>query len=104
MHINALLNSNGQITFPIPLRIKTEPVKVEIIIPDNAIETMIPRTTRENNKHSISIIRQQINDILGEYAYERPMSCPADDKMAWHQHLEQKYTIWKILYLMSMSF
>jgi len=93
MHINALLNSNGQMIFPMPLRLKTDSVKVEIIIPDNAIETTIPHTTPKAKQPALSPVRQQINEILGEYAYERPMTSKADDKMAWHQHLEQKYTV-----------
>lgn len=93
MHIKALLNSNGKISFPIPLRIKTESVKVEIIIPDNAIKTRIPRITQKAKQPALSVIRQQINEILGEYAYERPMTSLADDKMAWHQHLEEKYMV-----------
>lgn len=81
MHINALLDQNGKVTFPKPLFLKKEPIKVEIIIPNDAIAAPI----------RLSVIRQQLDKILGKYSHKRSGLNPSQDKMVWHQHLEQKY-------------
>jgi hypothetical protein len=39
----------------------------------------------------VSVIRQQLDKILGKYSHQRSAVSPYQDKMAWHQHLVQKY-------------
>jgi len=80
MYINALLDNTGKVVFSEPLSLKREPVRVEIIIPDEAIASQT------------SPIRQQLDNILGKYAHKRRAVSPVEDKAAWHQHLEEKYT------------
>lgn len=36
-------------------------------------------------------VRQQLDDLLGPYARPRPSVTPAQDKLAWQQHLDEKY-------------
>ncbi len=80
MHLHALLDNNGKVTFPKPLFLKTEQVKVEIIIPNDVIAPIM-----------VSVIRQQLDKILGQYSHQRSAVSPYQDKIAWHQHLENKY-------------
>jgi hypothetical protein len=80
MHINALLDQNGKVTFPKPLFLRKEQVQVEIIIPNDVIAPI-----------RVSVIRQQLDKILGKYSHKRRAVSSYQDKTAWHQHLEQKY-------------
>jgi hypothetical protein len=80
MHLNALLDNHGKVTFSKPLFLKQKQVKVEIIIPNDVIAPIM-----------VSVIRQQLDKILGKYSHQRSAVSPYQDKMAWHQHLVQKY-------------
>ena len=90
MHIHALMDNTGKVIFPKPLFLKKESVKVEIIIPDDALTSTKVYQQVDTVNTPTSAIRQQLNNILGKYAKKRSVS-PAEDKAAWHQHLENKY-------------
>jgi len=66
-----------------PLRLKSDNLRVQVIIPD---EDIAPEPISEEGS-----MRNKINAILGPYAHPRPAATPAEDKTAWNEHLTKKY-------------
>jgi len=81
MQIEAIYES-GTIKPLVPLKLKKNQVRIQIIIPDEHIEQA---PVRRNS------LRERIDSILGEFSHPGPGRTPEKDKAAWHEHLEEKY-------------
>ena len=49
---------------------------------------------QENKGHNSEenrSLREIFHEILGGFAFPRPVVTPEEDKAAWHRHLEEKY-------------
>jgi hypothetical protein len=76
MHLNALLDNHGKVTFSKPLFLKQKQVKVEIIIPNDVIAPIM-----------VSVIRQQLDKILGKYSHQRSAVSPRYNFHSYYGHL-----------------
>ena len=97
MQINAIYD-NGYLQFKYPIQFKHARFSVNIEIPDHELDISRSVNKQEQNEiqsltanRQTSTIRQQLDNILGKYAQKRPAVSPAEDKAAWHQHIENKY-------------
>lgn len=82
MQIDAVYE-NGLIKPEVPLRLKSNRVKVRIIVSDDYV--------LESGQVKSSMLREKINTAMGAYRRTRPDARPQQDKAAWHKHLEQRH-------------
>ncbi|MCK5535285.1 MAG: hypothetical protein KAH84_04895 [Thiomargarita sp.] len=91
MQINAIYD-NGSLQFKYPIQFKHARFSVKIEIPDHEL---VINKQEQSEIQSLTAnrqtIRQQLDNILGNSAKKRQAINSAEDKAAWHQHLENKY-------------
>jgi len=88
-----LYYDNGSLQFKSPIQFKHARFSVKIEIPDHELDTVNKPEQNEiqslTANRQISAIRQQLDKISGKYTKKRQAA--TKDKVAWHQHLENKY-------------
>ncbi len=90
MQINAIYD-NGSLQFKYPIQFKHTRFSVKIEIPDHELVINKQEQSEIQSLTATSAIRQQLDNILGNSAKKRQAINSAEDKAAWHQHLENKY-------------
>lgn len=91
MRVDAIYD-HGSVIFKEPVRLKEQRIEIQIIIPDEAIVKDQDLPVRPSQElATTSVVRQQLDALLGKYARQRPGATPAQDKAAWREHLQEKY-------------
>ncbi len=110
MQVHAIYE-NGRVTFPKHIRFKSRRIEVEILIPDNCIDTELQTCLHDDEELSclhggdssvniktedsfspkISPTRERLDAILGPWRSHGGLSGKDDYKAIWHGHLEEKY-------------
>jgi len=114
MQVHAIYE-NGRVTFQQPIRLKTKRIEVDVIIPDNCIESELPSgqgkgespwsphvadspladsnqgLAQDGTVSRVSSTRERLDAILGPWRGKLGSITPQEVKEIWHQHLEEKY-------------
>jgi hypothetical protein len=93
MRLDAIYD-HGSVIFKEPVRLKSQRIEIQIIIPDEAVIEGSDSQTKPGQVSvatSSSAIRQQLDALLGKYAHQRPGVTLSQDKAVWREHLQTKY-------------
>ena len=87
------LYDHGRLEFTPPIKLKNEPLRLMVEVPDESVLTTAEATPPPVPQSSTGI-RAEIDAILGTYLAQlrrgQPLSA-AECKDLWHEHLEEKY-------------